>query len=587
MTTALPHFDWSQRKGKQQKYAVVPCISDPTSGVKMENDDGSGPIVFGQRHEASSMELFFDLFFVANLALFTQYHIIIEHSGFLGYIEFFSILWGTWFSVTLFDVRFASDSLYERACKLIQCAVFVVLSLVGSHFEPGTVQTYGQSETPSNDTFRILSYALATSRALLAIQYIVVAVFCARRGYRKVLVPVGLNALFYCISAVAFGLMTLAFRRIPFLSNVYIVWYVILALEIAGVLSVSTVWRDLGFKLTHLVERMSLLTLIIIGEGILGVGKTISIILRTHENAEYYGLIFVILLIIIFLWMIYFDNTPHGHFGTIRQQIWAFLHFPLHLSILGIVEGAQQLVRGRYWIHEVIDIATMVHEYCLSGLDGTELSNALASSITSYKFEDKSIAGSDLPDLMRTLVTISNTPGLCNSTSIRDLPTSWTFDELYAAINGTALFDLVANFGSALYGSTIVDNNWPTQRTLDSVNRDEWSVPYSYFWGSLAIFAFVSHILISLRRKTRADIFLFVQTLSRILVLAVAIALGVVGSFNDTFYYNFTDSPSVVTIAMGCLAFVFISDYIGRVASNWQVGKRNERLDIDDEGEKR
>jgi hypothetical protein len=48
------------------KHHVIPWIDDPMKGA------GTGDhMVFHQRHEADTIELFFDLFFVANLATFT------------------------------------------------------------------------------------------------------------------------------------------------------------------------------------------------------------------------------------------------------------------------------------------------------------------------------------------------------------------------------------------------------------------------------------------------------------------------------------------------------------------------------------
>ena len=43
-------------------------------------------LAFAQRHEAHPIELFFDLFFVANLATFTAYHSIVDRASFLAYI---------------------------------------------------------------------------------------------------------------------------------------------------------------------------------------------------------------------------------------------------------------------------------------------------------------------------------------------------------------------------------------------------------------------------------------------------------------------------------------------------------------------
>lgn len=45
-----------------------------------------------------------------------------------------------------------------------------------------------------------------------------------------------------------------------------------------------------------------------------------------------------------FLYMFYFDYTPRNtHYGSIRQQIWALLHFPFHLATVLVMEGLRQL----------------------------------------------------------------------------------------------------------------------------------------------------------------------------------------------------------------------------------------------------
>jgi hypothetical protein len=50
------------------------------------------------------------------------------------------------------------------------------------------------------------------------------------------------------------------------------------------------------------------------------------------------------------VYQLYFDNVQMEHFGTIRQQIWAFLHFPFHLALVLLMEGINQFV---IWRHAV------------------------------------------------------------------------------------------------------------------------------------------------------------------------------------------------------------------------------------------
>jgi low temperature requirement protein LtrA len=83
--------------------------------------------------------------------------------------------------------------------------------------------------------------------------------------------------LIYAAAAVIFGGLTPAFRHEEQThKGIYVVWYIVMILEAAAVLTISSFWRMLSFKKTHLMERMSLLTLIVIGEGAIGVTKTVS-----------------------------------------------------------------------------------------------------------------------------------------------------------------------------------------------------------------------------------------------------------------------------------------------------------------------
>lgn len=54
-----------------------------------------------------------------------------------------------------------------------------------------------------------------------------------------------------------------------------------------------------------------------------------------------------------FIWVLYFDQIEHDRFGTIRQQIWTILHFPLHMAILLTVEGSTTLILWNIIIRNV------------------------------------------------------------------------------------------------------------------------------------------------------------------------------------------------------------------------------------------
>lgn len=98
-----------------------------------------------------------------------------------------------------------------------------------------------------------------------------------------------------------------------------------------------------------MVQRMSLLTLIILGEGIIVICKSISKIVKNDFlwSAAVIGQIIAAILIIYFLYMSYFDRLHEEHFGSIKQQIWSFLHFPLHIVLVLVLQGVSILVIWR------------------------------------------------------------------------------------------------------------------------------------------------------------------------------------------------------------------------------------------------
>jgi low temperature requirement protein LtrA len=279
-----------EEKRKRRIHTIVPWIQNPLQGVDKEH------LVFAQRHEASTLELFFDLFFVANLATFTAYHYIIDHSSLFAYIGFFSIIWATWFHTVLHDVRFENDSIYSRACKVVIMVVFVGFALVGSSFSPGTAKG-------DNTNFRTLCYTLVMSRVLFSVKYLVVGFFVVRARRADLYLPVFLNALVYMVATAAYGAMTPAFARtnaVETSNGIYSVWWIVMAVESVATIGVSCIWRMMSFKKTHLVERMGLLTLIVIGEGAIGVTKTISRMMgKSGIEPEAAALIFCIVLILV------------------------------------------------------------------------------------------------------------------------------------------------------------------------------------------------------------------------------------------------------------------------------------------------
>jgi low temperature requirement protein LtrA len=173
---------------------------------------------------------------------------------------------------------------------------FVGFSLVGSAFAPGTADG-------NNTNFRILCYTLLLSRVTLVLQYVIIGIFVGLAGRKDVFFPLFLNISTYAIAAIAFAAMTPAFREsnnVDTGNGIYSVWWIVMFLESIATITISCVWRMLSFKKTHLVERMGLLTLIVIGEGAIGVTKTISRMMGKYGlEPEACGLVLCIILLLV------------------------------------------------------------------------------------------------------------------------------------------------------------------------------------------------------------------------------------------------------------------------------------------------
>jgi low temperature requirement protein LtrA len=109
---------------------------------------------------------------------------------------------------------------------------------------------------------------------------------------------------------------------------------------------------------------MSLLTLIILGEGIIGLTKSISYIVKNANvfSSAIIGNIVAAILIIYFLFLIYFHRLQEHHIGTIKQQIWSFLHFPFHVCLVLALEGSRQLILWRQGIQLARDLTGQIAE---------------------------------------------------------------------------------------------------------------------------------------------------------------------------------------------------------------------------------
>ncbi|KAK7924003.1 hypothetical protein PG985_006057 [Apiospora marii] len=374
---------------------------------------------FIKSHAASNFELFYDLWFVANLNVFASIHGIIDGATLRSFIGFIFLLWTTWLMTSIYDVRFTSESILERCCRGAHLGVMTGFAVIATSFNP---------EKQIASVYRAMSFFLAVSRFVLALQYALSAwqVRKFKHGRR----PLFATSAFHLAAAIAY--IVIAFRyEVGKNSRGYIAWYVISLVETALHLGCSQFSPVLTFIGSHFGERFNLLTLIVMGEGVIILAKNITLVVKdtylkdatmTVWSPALIGIVTSATALIYIIFQLYFD-WMHGEdesMSTRHQVWWAGLHLPFHIAMLLLVEGTNQFIS--WWrISESIDIASK-KLLDLSDVATTSeaVANALSQRVLAWLDRNPPL---DILDSYREVNTTLD--------SIRALPDSfWTNDTI-------------------------------------------------------------------------------------------------------------------------------------------------------------
>ncbi|MCJ1337622.1 hypothetical protein MMC09_002904 [Bachmanniomyces sp. S44760] len=330
-----------------------------------EKDDDPEEPKLKRAHESSVIQLFYDLFFVANLTTFTSAHEINSGQTLSSYLGFFTVLWFTWLQVALFDVRFSQDSAFERFCKALQFGVMTGLAIVGPH--------YNLEDESNLKSLKTLSFILMASRLILALQYAVV--FWWTKNYKKAHAPILIHVgLLFATAMVYLGLAFSFVKGSLIGMNGHIGWYITMFFEALIVIFVSGTTKFASFRQTNIIERLGLLTLIILGEGVIGLsGSILKVQTAGTFSPDMIGMIICGVVILYFLFILYFDQIETERVGTRRQQLWTILHFPFHICVLLVVEGVSQFAIWRELLDIILPYQTTSFEIFFANVTDTAI----------------------------------------------------------------------------------------------------------------------------------------------------------------------------------------------------------------------
>jgi low temperature requirement protein LtrA len=66
-------------------------------------------------------------------------------------------------------------------------------------------------------------------------------------------------------------------------SRVFMTWYIISAAEAIATLVMSYVWPVMSFSRTHLIKRLTLITVMILGDGLVNIAKEVVTMVKTPQ----------------------------------------------------------------------------------------------------------------------------------------------------------------------------------------------------------------------------------------------------------------------------------------------------------------
>jgi low temperature requirement protein LtrA len=281
-----------------------------------------------QSHRAATpLELLFDLAFVVAIARAAaeMHHAIAEDhavEGILGYLVVFFAIWWAWMNFTWFASAYDCDDVLYRVLTIVQMAGVLVLA-VGI---PAVFRDF-------DITLVVAGYVLM--RVPLVLQWLRAAREDPERSTTCRTYAAG-------IAIVQVLWIGLAFVPPPW---AYVGFVVLLAAELGVPVYAESRGRPTTWHPEHIGERYGLLTLIVLGEVILGVTNAIAGAFETGFSLTLLALAVGGLLLVFGLWWTYFLGGDSAGFTSLRVALtWGYGHYFVFGAIAALGAGLEVAV---------------------------------------------------------------------------------------------------------------------------------------------------------------------------------------------------------------------------------------------------
>ncbi len=271
---------------------------------------------FDPHRHSTWLEAFFDLIFVVAIGDLTEilsetHEAHLDPLQFLKFVLIFIPLWWIWASHTMYANRFdADDRKHRLATLLIMFLLLIISGLIGKRFLAN---------------FELIVACYAGTKFIIAMMY-----FVSRQRHKES------GALTTVVGWTVLGGAAISLASVLFAApQRYAVFYLGIAFDLlAFIVFLKHRLRAIPAHTKHLIERVGLLTIIILGESISSLASGLADFEWTAEKLMTATTGFVM---ITSIWWVYFDSfnlLSEQKFATGHSILYSHLFVFIGLSIL-------------------------------------------------------------------------------------------------------------------------------------------------------------------------------------------------------------------------------------------------------------